>query len=112
MTQIVLDGAQIKSFVGQRAATSMAKHMRMDLASPARSPVHRISVKSESQRIVMPPEAVRWVTEFPYPVQNSHRGSRERRSVASDREEDEAVGTVTILHHIQPFVDFYSQRFG
>ena len=29
MTQIVLNGAQIMSFVGQRVATSMAQHVRM-----------------------------------------------------------------------------------
>ncbi len=32
MAQIVLDGAQIVSFVGQGVATGMAKHVRMDLA--------------------------------------------------------------------------------
>ncbi len=51
MTQIVLDGTQITSFVGQRVATSMAQHVRMNfaksgpLASPSDQVIHALARK-------------------------------------------------------------------
>jgi hypothetical protein len=61
MTQIVLDGAQVMSFVSQRVATSVAKHMRMDLAqsTPLASPpdkvIHVLAPIPVNEFIKLPP---------------------------------------------------------